>query len=391
MAKKKTVSVSVPAQQSEIMRIAVGNDDDEELEGLSGEELDILRALTELEGGQDAKWQIYRKPPLKQGQREGFLTALSSAELSMEEIQHRFGSGKYAIRGFKSNGRFLKQTTVEVATDIDKPDNKASASSNSDTRDVLAIIQEREEKRAERSRELMALTIPAAITGVVSIITAVLSRQQQKTNGIEDMVQLSAALKGLMPPAENALSTADMMFKAMDFATKHAGKGDNSPWVDLAKEAMGTITPLLESRMAQPMQQELLPRQPLQPQLTSNVNNQEQPAMQPFNVMKMMGWARDTLGYLAVKAQQNRDAGLYADWLLDNVPPDVDIKEFAKYIRQESWWTVLQQFQPAVKPYEGWFSEFRLALMEAYADQFETTEGNSDEQSSESGSTTEPG
>lgn len=381
MAKtSKTVSLSTK-KTAEADAISIATDTvDDELQDLNPEERDILRALTELEGSQDARWQIYRKPPLKQDQREGFLSALSSSELTMEEIQQRFGRGKYLIRGFQSTGRFLKQTTVEIAADPDKPPESKQQSTTSDTRDLLAILQDRDDKRSERTHQIMSLTIPAAITGLTTIIAALMNKPQAQSNGMKDTVELAGALKSLMTPQDGGMSTAEMMFKAMDFASKHAGKGEGgSGWMDIVREGMNTIAPLLEAKMATP-QPALLPR-PQQlatttPQVQQPVKQIEDNKVNPLSAMKLLSWARDTLGYLTMKAAQDADASLYADWVIDNVPPGVDFTQFAKYLQDESWWTVLQQFQPAVTPHQEWFAEFRTLLIEVYEAKFGKLEGN---------------
>lgn len=347
------------------------SDEEVQIEDLSPEEQDVLAALTDIEGSQEARWQIYRIAPSFDGRPTGFLDTLSSPELRLEELQRRFGRGKYRIKGLRPNGTYIKTATVDIATD--PPKNEATAPKRDDSKDILTILGERDERRAERSRELMLAVIPGAITAVAGIFTAMLSRQQPQNNVLQDVATLKTVL-GSHEPRESNLDT---VFKALELGMKSSGKGgDGSTWLDVVKEAVTMAGPMLQEKLSStqpaprqiPAPVQVANQSTLQPQIPA-------PTVEPGtdtvnNPMKLINWARETLGFLAKKAAANADIELYVDYVLDNVPEGVDIREFVGYLNHAQWWQYLQQFCPAVAPYNGWFDQFREVLVGSVAEMF---------------------
>ena len=76
-------------------------------------EPDVIRALTELEGTGEIRWQIHRIAP--PGPNVGYLITLSTPELSLERIASE-GPGKYKVIGMRPDGKFFKSKTVEIGT-----------------------------------------------------------------------------------------------------------------------------------------------------------------------------------------------------------------------------------------------------------------------------------
>lgn len=326
---------------------------DSDLSDLSGEERDALKAILELEGAQDARWKIFRVPPLPPGKAAGFCETLSSAELSMEEIRNRFGRGKYRVQGTRSDGKFIKQVTFDIATDSTALTVVPAASDN---KDFFARMEERELRAQERRDKMMELVIPGALGAITALMTSLAGRQQS------DPIQMIAALKTLTPQQPDMTS---LIVKILDIAKDGSGSSD-PPWLGLAKDAIGQFAPLLTSKIESMTQPASSTPTAIVPQIAAP--QQSIPEGEPAMV-KLILWARQTLAFLVQKAAANKDAGLYADYILDNVPPGVDIRQFAAYLVQENWWEVLQQFDKGVAPYQGWFAQFRDFLIDALEEQ----------------------
>jgi hypothetical protein len=86
------------------------------------------------------------------------------------------------------------------------------------------------------------------------------------------------------------------------------------------------------------------------------------PPVQP--VMSFLPWLRDNLQALIYQAGRNKDPGLYASVMLDNLPPGTDPALLKGFIERADWWEQLRQFAPGVTPYPAWFEEFREAVLE---------------------------
>ena len=352
-------------------------DDVEELEDLSPEEQDVLAALTDLEGSQDARWQVFREAP-GNGKPEGYLDTLSTPEIRMDEIKRRFGRGRYKVKGLRADGTYLKQLRFNIALDPEVASATAQPS-GTDIRDVLTIMQEnervradRDEKRSDRTRELMLTVIPGAMTMFGGIVTAIITRQPPpQQNVLSDL----ATIKAIMGPPAPPHSPIDDMVKLMDLGRKFGAGGDkDSTWLDVVKEAIATAGPALLEKLqgaapstGQAPTPAALPA-PIPP--TPGAAPIPSAGHDVKNPMLLMNWAREKLAYLTTKAAKNAEPDLYADWLVDEVPPGVDILEFAKYLAHPEWWTYLQQFSPPVAPYQGWFAQFRDYLIETLEEKF---------------------
>jgi hypothetical protein len=353
MAKKKQTE-----QDQRVIELHPGLPDDPDDEEFTQEEKDVLAALAELEGGADAKWQVTRLAPTTDPVNKpiGYCDDLASSELSLKEVQRRFGRGKYRIRGFRSGGGFLASKTVTIATDPPK-EIVAQSSQTGDVLTMLEHMNEREEKRAERRRELMMLTVPAAIAALPGIFSALFGNRQAT-----DPVQLLSGLKNLMPAAPAAPDHSEFVFKMFDRLAdiKDPGAKDEGIF-GIVKEAIRELAPLAVEKLRAPSAQS----GPTVPQLTQQ--SEGHPSSTGDNSMlALLSWAKQTLQMLSVDAARNTDPSLCADWVLAHLPAGVDITQFVKYLHAENWWTTLQQFYPGVTPYQGWFHQFRDDLLSAY-------------------------
>jgi hypothetical protein len=82
-------------------------------------------------------------------------------------------------------------------------------------------------------------------------------------------------------------------------------------------------------------------------------------------LVALIPFFRKQLELLVVKAAANSDPTLYADLLLDNLPVGVTRPMLTEFLARDDWWSVMQQFDERVIPYEGWFREFRTTLIES--------------------------
>lgn len=342
-------------------------DSDDELDDLTGEDRDALKALLELEGAAEARWKVFRCPPLQPGKAAGYCDTLSSSELSMEEIRARFGRGKYRVQGTRSTGQFIAQKTFDIATDAPSSAQPTTAAPvNSGFEAFLAS----QEKAAERRRELLTLALPAAIAALPAVLQALRPASA-------DPITLLAGLKQLTPEPPKQPDMTEFMFKVLEFAKRTgASKEGGSSWIDVVKDGISELAPLLVNKLQASQPQSLAPTAQLsappiaQPVLTKANGAPLDQSPEEQTMLKLIAWARHTLAFLVTKAAANKDAGLYADYVLDNVPPGVNILEFAKYLNAPNWWEVLQQFDKNVAPYQGWFAQFRDFLIEAVEEQF---------------------
>lgn len=347
MAKKQA------KQAIEVPATSIDDDGDDEL---SAEEQDVFAALSEMEGAADAKWTVFRVAP--SNKPIGYCDTLSSSELTLDELRRRFGAGKYRVRGMRSTGGYLAHRTITIATDAPKEIAAPALSSESSLIEKFLADQN---ERAEKRRELLLIALPAAITALPAIIQAFGPRRDSNP------VELLAGLKSLMPDPKPAPDMTETFLKIMEFARNSMGDKSDDSWLGLAKDAANNLIPLLTGKLSGEPAPAVAPARIASPaQVTQTI----EPEPQNVSMLKLVPWARETLAYLVKKAAASADSSLYADFVLDNVPPGVDVTTFAQYLNHPDWWMYLQQFQPSVAPYQGWFAQFRDDLIASYEEQY---------------------
>lgn len=80
-------------------------------------------------------------------------------------------------------------------------------------------------------------------------------------------------------------------------------------------------------------------------------------------MLALLGWLKEQLAGLAHQASLNKDPALYAEVVLDNLPPGVDPKMLLNFLGANDWWAKLTQFFPGVQPYPQWFADCRKELV----------------------------
>lgn len=356
MGTRKKVTVKEPEVE--------GGIDADSLDDLSAEEQDALKAVLELEGAEDAKWKVFRIPPLAPGKTAGYCDTLTSSEMTMEELRARLGRGKYRIQGTRSNGTYISQKTIDIASDA--PSTAVAVVQPNSTNDALTKFFEAQEKSAERRREMIMVALPAAIAALPAILQSF-----RGSNSTTDAVTLLAGLKQLTPEPPKQPDMTEFMFKILDFVKKLPSDKGGSGFMDVVKDGITELAPLLIQKLqggTNPVTV-ALPSPALAPTsqpLSESATTQESPEM--LQMLRLANWAKQILAQLTIKAAKNADPGLYADWVLDNVPDGVNIHEFAKYLSNPDWWQYLQQFSPGVAPYQVWFEQFRAELIAVYSE-----------------------
>lgn len=334
--------------------------DDENEDELTPEESDVLTALAEMDGASDARWQVTRVAPSNDPVNKplGFCDELTSAELSLKELQRRFGRGKYRIRGFRSSGGYLAHKTVTIATDPPKVDMSEKSELNAKGASAMEVFLAQQEKSAERRWELLLALAPALPAIIQSF---------RGGNSTNEAVTLLAGLKQLQPEQKqlDLMPIVTVLLENM----RDSGDSKGATVIDLIQNTLNTVAPAIASKLAapanpQPVQVMSRPVSPqaTQPQVVAQPQVVQQEEVNPM--FKLLQWARSTLAMLVKKAERDADPILCAEWVLDDVPDDVDLNQFLAHLNADDWFMRLQQFEPKVAPYESWFAQFRAGVID---------------------------
>ena len=337
-----------------------------------------LQALMEIDVAGETRWQIIRVMP---ADKAGYLCELTGPELTLESIAKRCGPGKYRIRGIDSKGKYAGMRTIQVAEQPSPPTPTAPPTS---TADFLALMrEEREREKIERSQKNEDYLKWAAILApVIGPIMANLVGNKGPT-----LAEISTTLKNMreLSGAAGERSEIDKLKDMVslvrelseDKTPQPVGK---SPW-DLVSDAIhalpATLSAVAQNRaiapaaiaqqppakIAAPAPQSI--PQPMPPQTNqAGVASAPQAANGGHPMMQLLMWFRGQLPSLINKASLNRNPELAADVLIEEAPDNTDPQMLLDLLSRPDWWTFFTQVSPDVKPYEGWFTSLRAALIE---------------------------
>lgn len=80
---------------------------------------------------------------------------------------------------------------------------------------------------------------------------------------------------------------------------------------------------------------------------------------------------RKSLELWVTKASQNSDPNLYGGLFLDNLPEPLKARPaiLLGLLKRDDWWDVLKQVDERAAPYQGWFTELRVYLVDTLEDE----------------------
>jgi hypothetical protein len=344
MAKKKA------AQQFVLVEPAAEG----EVEPETPPDQDELRAIAEMEGGSDIKWTVTRTSDFG-NKRAGYVGTLTTGDVSMETIANEWGKGTYRVRGTRSNGQFVKSTTVVIAEEPKRPPQTlmAAAGPGSSVQDFIALMDARAEREGEKWLKWAAILSPLLAPALANLFSGTKGTTlTELTTALSNIKQLEGGSK------VDQMSEFTKLLELVDRV-----KGDDKPagstWADIVRDGIREVGPVLGGLV------QLRTGHPPPPSLpkTDSPPAPQGEATQDNPMLQLLAWFKTQLQGLIYQASMNKDPGLYAEVVLDNLPAGADIKQLHGYLAREDWWAMLTQFSPGVQPYPQWFAECRAELV----------------------------
>lgn len=314
------------------------------------EDDEVVRALTELEGATDVRWQIHRLG----GTNPGYCGELTTAQLTLENLSRKYGAGQYKVKGVKHDGKYFKSATITVAEIMNTDNNIA---------DVIKALQD---KPASNDASLMPLML-AMMNNSTSIVTAALSRPQAEKKEIPWTAILAATPLLLTSVKEffknnNESDAMDKLIKQLSLLDKLKGTDEKgSSWPDVLRDALSSVPAILSSRG---------PTQPTQviartmPPVETIAETPD--AVEPTVESMSMDWFKKKIEELLQNAAQNKDPELRAEVFLDDLPVFIPESVVKAMLEREDWFEQLTQFDARVLSYHGWFTELRDNILNTF-------------------------
>ena len=84
-----------------------------------------------------------------------------------------------------------------------------------------------------------------------------------------------------------------------------------------------------------------------------------------MNLLAQLQWLRGTLGQLLIQAQKKSNPRLYAEVVLDNLPPEITEASLFERLSKDDWLQQLSQLEAQVAQHAEWLGKFRDHLLKA--------------------------
>lgn len=357
---------------------ALHADDDEMAEIDAMEDGALSRAIEEVRNTEGAMAEVHRIMP---AERAGFCRKYPVSVFSHERIATDWGAGRYRVK-FKGPGeKYLKGGgTFSIAEGINAP---AAATGVTEVLALFKAERERDEQdRAKRKGEWIEwakLLAPLALPKILEMIGG-----GSKAPSLRDMVATMKDMKDLQAPQQDLTAQFSQVLGILEGAKNLVGDdGGNkvgSTWVDLLRDflqspAMGALASAIPGipGMGAPPGRPLpsgLPLSPTPPALAAPpgpaANSGSAPVSESSSspdMIAQLNWLRGTLATLLVQANKQANPRLYAEVVLDNLPPFIQPKDLLERLAAETWWTQLQQVDARIGVHAEWFAKFRSNAM----------------------------
>lgn len=320
---------------------------------------DIGTALGELVDGGGGTVRIDKLGP---GGVAEYVDDWDAASFTMRELQQQFGGGRFRLSVKDQFKRYRFSKTVNIAAPRVPP---VIASEPSAVERLTALVT----AQLEQQRKLLEVLAQRLAHPPVA------ASQPEEVRGqvLQDLRAMREIIGVPATPADNAGATADKLLAAMKLGVELArdsGGGDSDSVIPIVAKVVDTL--------GEPLAALLSARASSTPTAAPNpipsIRAPAPAAPAPQNPKeKGMGFAK-AISMLVEKAAVNADVTLYADLILDNVPPEILSSMLTGDVVAN-----LSKFDSRVTLHAGWFRELGSVLRDALANDVGDTANPSDD------------
>lgn len=362
MAKKKVITTETTEDDTGELVLETGGAADEAGLDASMAAMDELRAL----GGDDVlSWTVV-KVPTKPGERGGYCARYTSGDLSLDTIRETFGGGKYRVRGTDNAGKWVPgaSKTIEVMELPRAPQPIAPA--NTPAMGEIAQLIQAMRPSGEGNSQTMQLLM-GMIQAQGEMFKAIMNRPEPQHSSLAETLAL---IKATRP--EGGDSAVNMLVKGLEMGQKLGG--GETGMLDIAREGLSALAPLIAQQAAQPAPQRVLvPRAPAPvvalPAGAAPAAPVSQPVPENNPMLQQLAWLRAQVNTLVIQAMRDRDPELYALVLLDNLPPFITEEQLLERLSAPDAVAQLAALDGRVTAHAAWFEAFRQAILAQFDDE----------------------
>jgi hypothetical protein len=317
----------------------------------SGDALDALLG----DAPDETRYKVYLMPA-KAGDKLAYCYTYTRDDLSLDTIRDTFGGGSYKITGFDGKNQYVNSKVVTIIGLPKTPQVIAAApvaapSSGLNTEVLLLKMME----------------------GQSQMLAALMAREPAPAPAGPSVMEILALIKGMN--TEQKSDPVELLLKGLTLG-KELGGGGGTDLMDLGKEALQTMAPLIRRqaeapptvRVTHPAAPRIAPAAAA-PAPTNGAATAAPAAPQDkaqMEILDKVRWLTRMTETLVKRAALNKSAELAAEIFMEDLPAFITPQEvYDRFIDPNSL-SMLAQLNPQVLGYAAWFEEFRQAVLASF-------------------------
>jgi hypothetical protein len=332
-----------PKRSMEVVRRTLDADDDADSEML---DVDLLRAIEQVEGIQDAAVRIYRQG--LHGRDLIYIDDVPPANFNLTMLKHPpYNGGKFRVLVCNADGTFIKNSLIQVEPGPKLPDvvvaPPAPPAPNNNSEAFVLLAKAMTDGFSKLGELIVGARVPPVpprstqeILNELTMMKTLFDRPAPVVTA--DPFDLVAKVLGLM--------------KDMPSGGGDGGEpGPMAVLLELAKQFGPKL--LAAQEQAEAIQgepaQRVLPMRPQVVQRPANAGERKP----DVNII-----ITQQLKFLARQAAKDNDPDPYAVMVLDNVPPTI----LDSFLKRPDWFEEICRYVPEAQPHREWFDALKVCI-----------------------------
>lgn len=295
---------------------------------------DIGAILADLESTQNISVKVYKASNGYHGKQE-YLFETSPAAFSLDGLRDTYGAGTYRVHVREGN-KIRANSEILIGAPIKRQENNVP-----DMNNILNQVK-------SENQNMMMQFMQMQMGMMEKFFTATNSRQGSSLGELAEVIAI------LKPEQKAVESNVDLFFKGIEFYKEMAGEktSDENPIMGVLASLAPTVLAALNTQPRAPQQVV-----PVKPAIISHVEKPNQETQQVTEEEKMTlierAAVKNYLSMLCAKAKTDSSVELYAEFIVDNIPPERIVAIFGVENPIEE----LSKIQPDCANYKEWFEK----------------------------------
>lgn len=375
MAKEKPAATTEELLGKAPSVITVEPDERNSGDDIDASKIDAILTSSDVQNG--GKIRMERRGPADQVFQ--YICKIATEDFDIERIKKVYGGGDYKCQTFRANGQMYKPFNFSIdyrfKGSLDDTQIKLLSQDNGEMgkmadRQTMLISQLMSSRNSnsemmqlfqlssERSDRMFQMMMQQAAEAQKSTATIIAACMASRGNGMDPMVMelLKSQINRPTSSPTDPAAQLGLMKELLGLAREMTGPVKEKEESSMVEKVLNAALPLVEKwaggRPAVSTRPVQLPAVPVTPSTPS----------QPDGVQEFAKMVNAYLSQIVSAAERNADPALYADIILDALPPE-KLQDVIEILTRDDWRVILFNNDARVIEHAAWFEELRQLIL----------------------------